>query len=130
MSDKPNDSPELRAIASTYLSEGAEVAYQLAFERMRALEAQVAEAEKQEMAARRRSGEAQGEILILRSELTAMREALPAAAYLAVAELCDERLDKSGALLGRVRDQVAAWRKAAGDSLNNGKSYSTEGGER
>jgi len=37
-----SDSPELRAIASTYLSEGAEVAYQLAFERIRALEAQVA----------------------------------------------------------------------------------------
>jgi hypothetical protein len=36
-------SPELRAIASTYLSEGAEVGYMLAVDRIRLLERQLAE---------------------------------------------------------------------------------------
>jgi hypothetical protein len=123
-----SDSPELRAIASTYLSEGAEVAYQLAFERMRALEAQVAEAEKQEMAARRRSGEAQGEILILRSELTAMREAGVLMQGILRRLREDDHVPTS--LIEDTDEALHEWRKAAGDSLNNGKSYSTEGGER
>lgn len=41
------DSPQLRAIASTYLSEGAEVGYQLAFERIRVLESRLASSESQ-----------------------------------------------------------------------------------
>jgi hypothetical protein len=87
-----SDSPELRAIASTYLSEGAEVAYQLAFERMRALESRVA----------------------------AMREAGKRI----------RRIAEQAWPTDETRQALAAWRKAAGDSLNNGKSYSTEGGER
>ncbi len=46
MTDQPkplSDSPELRAIVSTYLSEGAEVGYMLAVDRIRLLERQLAD---------------------------------------------------------------------------------------